>query len=602
MMFGKKIMSESNYLNGLFRPKLEKGNREQYICIDKNEPPFSAFELVKDLITDEDIKNLRSYPNPYELYEKLSDFVGVKIEQLLITQGSEQAIEFVFRVFVDENDEVVYLNPSFAMFDVYAYIQKAQIKYINFEDNISLKIESVINSITESTKLFVLANPNNPTGTFFNLEELDLIAKHTEKTNTIFLLDEAYFHFYNIDSIELINKYKNLIITRTFSKALGIAGARVGYAISQINNIDLLRKIKPIDEINQLSNILAKKVIDNSQIILKKNIDQVNKWKKKFENTDFSNLDYIPTEGNFILLKSANYEYHKKIFLDNKILPKMDFKESYLINCFRLSIRDDQIMDKVYYLLNDHIHNQLSGWDEEETIEFYSNSRIKYDDLYESEKFFLTKEFIAKQNSMLDVGCSVGGMSSIVNSLNPNIRYTGLDVSKKAIEKANLIYSDKKTDFYYYDGINKFPLNNRYDLVFCSGVMHLIDNYKFILNEMIEKSNKHLVVDFRVTTGKSYKGKFYFSFLDKTNPSNYTNYFVLNFGDLISLFNEYQNIKSLKIFGYKGEASSMSEGINEVYMLFLKVEFGNKNQKMEIIFEDESLENIFKKNLEESNL
>jgi histidinol-phosphate aminotransferase len=595
-MFGKKIMNESNYLNELFRPKLEKGNRDQYICIDKNEPPFSAFELVKDLITDEDIKNLRVYPDPYELYEKLSNFVGVSIEKLLITQGSEQAIEFVFRVFVNENDEVIYLNPSFAMFDVYSYIQKAKIKYINFEDNISLKIESVINSITESTKLFVLANPNNPTGTSFNLEELELIAKHTEKTNTIFLLDEAYFYFYNIDSISLINKYKNLIITRTFSKALGIAGARVGYAISQINNIDLLRKIKPIDEINQLSNILAKKVIDNSQIILKKNIDQVNKWKKKFENTDFTNLEYINTEGNFILLKSLNYEYHKKIFLNNKIFPKMDFKEFYLSNCFRLSISDDVTMERIFYLLNNNISSQLNGWDEEETIEFYSNFRIKYDDLYESEKFFLTKEFISKQDTILDVGCSAGGMSSIIHSLNPNIKYTGLDVSKNAIEKANYIYSDKKTDFYYYDGINEFPLKNRYDLVFCSGVMHLIDNYKFILNGMVEKSNKYLVVDFRVTTKKSYKGKFYFSFLDKTNPLNYTNYFVLNFGDLISLFDEYENIKSLNIFGYKGEASSMSEGIDEVYMLFFKIELGKNHEEMKIIFENDKLKEIFDDN------
>ncbi len=151
-----------NYLENLFRPLLSKSNRNEYICLDKNEPPFSAFEAVKDIITDNDIKSLRIYPDPYELYEKLSDFVQVRIDQLLVTQGSEQAIEFVFRVFVAENDEVVYLNPSFAMFDVFAYMQKAVVKHINFDKNMSLKIGKILSKINSKTKLFILANPNNP--------------------------------------------------------------------------------------------------------------------------------------------------------------------------------------------------------------------------------------------------------------------------------------------------------------------------------------------------------------------------------------------------------------------------------------------------------
>jgi len=339
------------YMSKLYRPPLEKNDRSKFICLDKNEPPFSAFDVVDNLITDQDIKSLRVYPNPYKLYKKLSKFAGVDINQLLITQGSEQAIEFVFRIFLEKNDEVVYLNPSFAMFDVFAYQQKAKVKHIEFDNNMTLNVNTIINSITNRSKLFVLANPNNPTGTAFDLDELEKIANHTKKTNTFFLLDEAYFHFYNIDSISLIKKHKHIIITRTFSKALGIAGARVGYAISNKNNIELLRKLKPIDEINQLSNIIAKKVIDNSQEILKKNINQVDKWKDIFKTTKFKNVEYINTEGNFILLKSTTYDIHKKLFLDNKLLPKMDFKEEYLKDCFRFSILTDKIMNKIINIL-----------------------------------------------------------------------------------------------------------------------------------------------------------------------------------------------------------------------------------------------------------
>ncbi len=150
----------------------------------------------------------------------------------------------------------------------------------------------------------------------------------------------------------MIKDFDHIIITRTFSKALGIAGARVGYAISNPKNIDLLRKLKPIDEINQLSNILAKKVIDNADVILDKNLTQVNKWKNIFRKKELKNMKYVETQGNFILLQSNTYAKHKQLFLENMILPKMDFTQSYLKNCFRLSIRDDIVMTKIIETLN----------------------------------------------------------------------------------------------------------------------------------------------------------------------------------------------------------------------------------------------------------
>lgn len=345
------MMKYKDYIKNLYRPSLERSNRKEFICMDKNEPPFSAFDLLDTVFDNQDIKSLRVYPDPYELYSQLSKFSNVDIEQLLITHGSEQAIEFVFRIFLDEGSEVVYLNPSFAMFDVFSFTQKAKVNHIEFDNNMRINLDDIIGSITSNTSLFVLANPNNPTGTVFNIDELRVIAKHTKATSTVFLLDEAYFHFYNIDSVNLINEFDNLIITRTFSKALGIAGARVGYVLSNKKNIELLRKLKPIDEINQLSNILAKKVIDNADLILDKNITQVNKWKSYFRNLNIDTIEYIETEGNFILLKSFYYETHKSLFLNNKILPKMDFSQSYLKDCFRFSIMSDEIMLKVVSIL-----------------------------------------------------------------------------------------------------------------------------------------------------------------------------------------------------------------------------------------------------------
>lgn len=343
----------SNYIKGLYRPILEKSDRASFICLDKNEAPFSSLDSIEELITSDDIKNLNIYPNPYSLYEQLADYLNVNINNILITQGSEQALEFTFRVFLDVGDEVVFLEPSFAMFNVFAYQNRANVKTIKFEENISLNVEKVLDAITSKTKLFALANPNNPTGTAFSENDLYKIAMHTQNTNTIFLLDEAYFHYFTINSISFIEEFEHIIITRTFSKAFGIAGARVGYAISKPKNIELLRKLKPIDELNSLSIILAQKVLLNAQENLDKNILQVKKWKELFSVQSWKNLKYIPTEGNFILLKSNNYFKHQEMFLTSRILPKMDFPEKYLMDCFRFSVSNDSIMNKILNLLKE---------------------------------------------------------------------------------------------------------------------------------------------------------------------------------------------------------------------------------------------------------
>lgn len=341
----------SEYLEGLYRPGLFNGERDGFICLDKNEAPFSAFELSDGVLSDEDFRTLNTYPNPYRLYEQLSEFVGVEVENLLLTFGSEQAIKFVFNIFLDRDAEVVYPSPSFAMFDVFAYYARAKIRHLYFDGDLKLNIEDILNAITETTSLFVLANPNNPTGTAYGMEELTMIADKCQQVGTIFLLDEAYFHYYDIDSVQLIRKFDNVIITRTFSKAWGLAGLRVGYAISSKKNINLLRKLKPIDEVSALSMKLCSIAIAKADAILSKNISQALKWKNIFRHERLAGLEYIATEGNFILLRSQNYDVHKELLLKNSFLPKLDFSQECLRGCMRFSVSNDEVMEKLIKIL-----------------------------------------------------------------------------------------------------------------------------------------------------------------------------------------------------------------------------------------------------------
>ncbi len=344
----------TDYLTKLFRPPLAKRGNEDFLWVDRNEPPFGAFETIEGLITDEDLQNmLRVYPDPYEIYEALAPFYGVDPQQLLLTHGSEQGLRYVFDTYLDFHDEVVYAKPSFGMYEVYAYYKKAQVTHLEYTPNRELPIETILATVTPRTRLLVIANPNSPTGTAYTLEEIEHIAEHTAQTGTIFLLDEAYYHFYSLDTLPLLQRYSHVVISRTFSKAWGLAGLRIGVLISTPDQIQVLRSQKLAMEINQFSILLCRKAIENADSILARNVNQVKKWQRIFKETSLPHLDYLETQTNFILLKSHQYDFHKQRLLDNKILPKMDFPDPCMQDCIRISVYTDEAMEQILTVLEE---------------------------------------------------------------------------------------------------------------------------------------------------------------------------------------------------------------------------------------------------------
>jgi len=346
------MTSYANYISKLYRPAVEKEVNRDYVRLDRNEPPFSAFEIIDTFLSNEDLKSLNHYPELYTLYKNISHLFHINTQELLLTHGSEQGIRYVFDTFLDEGNEVIFLDPSYAMYDVYSYYNKAQVKNIKFGNSRVIPLSEVISAITNNTRLFVLANPNNPTGSVFSFNEILQIAEHTLKNNTIFLLDEAYYYYYKINTLPLIKKMSNLIITRSLSKAWGLAGARIGMVFSNPKNIDLLAKQRPMHEINQLSVLICEKLLSHSDEIISANVKQVSKWKNIFKSSSLNNLEYLDTEGNYVLLKSTTYEKHRRLFAKEKIIPKMDFSTPCLKDCFRISVGDDAIMNRLISILD----------------------------------------------------------------------------------------------------------------------------------------------------------------------------------------------------------------------------------------------------------
>ena len=174
-------------------------------------------------------EHLNAYPEPGPLYNKLSIHCNVGHENIVVTAGADGAIRHCFDLFVNPDDQVVCLDPTFAMVDVYCRLYKAKRVPIKYEENLTLDFAKLENSINKNTGLIVIANPNSPTGTLIDEKDLKNILHIAQLNKVPLLIDEAYFGFSEFTALPFLNEFDNLVISRTFSKVFGLAGLRVGY-------------------------------------------------------------------------------------------------------------------------------------------------------------------------------------------------------------------------------------------------------------------------------------------------------------------------------------------------------------------------------------
>ncbi|MFQ5729627.1 MAG: histidinol-phosphate transaminase, partial [Waddliaceae bacterium] len=223
-------------------------SRENYLRLDSNEnlwgPSPRALEALRNLSG----ATISSYPHTDEFIEALSESLDLPKESLLLTNGSDEGLEFIISESVKPDEEVIIPEPSFSMFDILCDRVGARILKVPYGENYAFPEQELGDAISDRTKLVIIANPNNPTGTLATRKQLETLIVRFPKTT--FLLDEAYGEFSGINNMELVKRYSNVIITRTFSKAYGLAGLRLGYVVSQPENISRLTGVMPYN-VNQ---------------------------------------------------------------------------------------------------------------------------------------------------------------------------------------------------------------------------------------------------------------------------------------------------------------------------------------------------------------
>ena len=298
---------------------------ENAIKLASNENPMGPSPKIFDSIEDV-LKETHRYPdgNATRLKSTIARKFNVTDNQVTIGNGSNDIIEFVARIFLSRNDSAIYSEHAFA---VYPLVVKAvgakgiEVPAKNFSHDLDLMLES----IEESTKLIFIANPNNPTGSFIEYDELIEFLKKVPE-HIIVLLDQAYFDYSSFETKDMefddLSKFPNLIMSRSFSKAYGLAGFRVGFCVSSKEIADYLNRVRQPFNANSLALFAAEKALEDQDFIDK--CLQLNLEQKAllFKELDSLGYECLPSRANFISFdcKQDSSEAFNKLLMEGVIV------------------------------------------------------------------------------------------------------------------------------------------------------------------------------------------------------------------------------------------------------------------------------------------
>jgi histidinol-phosphate aminotransferase len=295
------------------------------------------------------------YPDPLQMRLKtqLATLKNVKTEQIFLGNGSDEAIDLLFRAFCEpKKDNVILLPPTYGMYAVQGNIQGTELRYAALNTNFEPDFQSVFKQINEHTKIIFLCSPNNPTG---NSLPTDFIEKILLNFHGLVVVDEAYIDFSEqISWTQSLDKFPNLVVLQTLSKAWGLAGLRIGIAIANVQIINVLNKIKYPYNLNDATIDLAKKALENVDKF-KENLAILIEERKRLA-ANLLKLKIVekvfPSDANFLLIKVKNANETYQFLAKNGIVVRNRTNEKNCENCLRITVGTAVENDTFIALLN----------------------------------------------------------------------------------------------------------------------------------------------------------------------------------------------------------------------------------------------------------
>ena len=302
-------------------------------CFDWNESEFpptnKVFEVMKSFYRYERYPDITAK----QLKNKLSEYVSLPVDFIEVYNGSDDALKDIITVFVDRDTKVLSYQPSYTQVNTFITTNTEHYEKINIQDPLGEHHYDF--DYCKSADVVYLVNPNNPTGKLLPVKEIEKLVK--QYPNTLFIVDEAYYEFAKQSCTHLVVSHKNLIVTRTFSKAFGLASVRLGYCMAHPDTLSDVRKIrngKAVNALGQLCGIAALNDLD----YLQSRIDEMNDAKKFFIDNLPNYYQAVNSDANFVLVKTPDSKKVLEKMRKNKILIRDRSAFENLENCVRITI------------------------------------------------------------------------------------------------------------------------------------------------------------------------------------------------------------------------------------------------------------------------
>ncbi len=281
-----------------YHPPLE--GRAGKLRLDFNENALGCSPAVRRALAHLTREQVAMYPEYEATRRRLARFFRVRPAELLLTNGTDDALRLVVDTFVEPRSRVLLVEPTFAMYRFYAELAGVKVTALRYDSAMQFPLQKVLRALRARPCVFFLANPNNPTGTLLGRSELKQILEVAH--NTLVVVDEAYFDFSGVTVLPWIRRFPNLVVTRTFSKAAGLAGLRVGCLFANRALVSVLRKAHSPYSVNTAALVAAEAVARNGRFVRQYAREVVRNRQELARALAALGIKFFPSGGNFLLM------------------------------------------------------------------------------------------------------------------------------------------------------------------------------------------------------------------------------------------------------------------------------------------------------------
>jgi histidinol-phosphate aminotransferase len=320
--------------------------------LDFNENTDGCSPRVLARIREITADDLARYPARESVELAVAGHLGVSHHHVLLTNGVDEAIHLLCEAYLEPQDEVVVVTPTFSMYEIYAEATGASVVRVQCDGSFGFPLEETLRSITATTRLIAIASPNNPTGTVATRDDLLLIAKSAP--NAALLVDEAYFDFHGETVIPDVESTPTLFVVRTFSKAHGLAGLRAGILIGPAAQMPMVRRVSSPYSVNVVALLALPAALADTAYITSY-VAQVKQGRERLaEFLRKLNIVYWPSHANFLLLRIG--EQHREFVArmrERGILVRDRSSDPGCDGCVRITIGTSEQMDRLLVALHE---------------------------------------------------------------------------------------------------------------------------------------------------------------------------------------------------------------------------------------------------------